>query len=166
MKKVSKILDIICEIYRVICIALMSAFIVIVLISIFFRYVLNNSIMWSEQVCRYLFVWMIMLGAPVVFRKRVDVSFDLIVKQLPQKVQDIIRIFMDIGVAFLGVFMGWQGQQYSIAYGTKILAGIEIPQWMMYISQPICGYTLALFCIEAIILACIDIAKPGKEVAK
>jgi len=165
MRIVSKIMDIICEIYRIICMALMAAFVVIVLISIFYRYVLNNSIMWSEQVCRYLFVWMIMFGAPVVFRKRLDVSFDLIVKKLPEKLQTAIVILMDAGVAFLGVFMGYQGQTYCLMHGEKILAGIEIPQWMMYISQPVCGYTLALFCLEAIILGMIKLTSKRKEAA-
>ena len=42
-----------------ITLALMSA---IIVLQVFFRYVLNNSLAWSEELARYLFIWTIYIG--------------------------------------------------------------------------------------------------------
>ena len=118
-----------------------------------------------------MFVLMIMLGAPITYRMGRDVCFDLITQSIPDWAQHICKMVSDVGVAFMGAFMGWQGLQYSLAYGDKILAGIEIPQWMMYVSQPVCGFTLVIVCLESFLLGIQWFANrkkvpAGKEVAE
>jgi hypothetical protein len=41
---------------------------VVVAVQVFFRYVLNQSLFWSEELARYLLVWLSFLGASVAYR--------------------------------------------------------------------------------------------------
>ena len=56
MKKLLKILDEHAE--DVLAVILMSAATLIIVIQVIMRYLFKNSLSWSEEMARYLFVWM------------------------------------------------------------------------------------------------------------
>ena len=58
--KVLKWLDEYAEIS--ICVALLSAMTLILAVQVFMRYVMGASLSWSEELARYLFIWLIYLG--------------------------------------------------------------------------------------------------------
>ena len=43
----------------------------VVAAQVFFRYVLNHSLFWSEELARYILVWLTFLGASVAYRRGV-----------------------------------------------------------------------------------------------
>ena len=57
MKAIGKIFDVLEKILKNICGALVVGFTGITLVAVIARYVLNSPIWWSEQLCRYLFIW-------------------------------------------------------------------------------------------------------------
>ncbi len=61
---------------------LSAGIICIVLAAVFFRYVLNHSLSWSDEMVRYLFVWFTMLGAAVTLREREHIRVDFFVEKL------------------------------------------------------------------------------------
>jgi TRAP-type C4-dicarboxylate transport system permease small subunit len=143
-----KVLDWLFRGLRVAAMSLMAVFSGIVITSIFFRYVLNDSLTWAEQVCRYLFIWMIMIAAPGLYRNRIDINFDMILKALPKKTQQYVTIFLDLLILSFGIFIGTQGVLFVAVMGNKILPGLNVSQWIVYISQPLFGYLLALVAVE------------------
>ncbi|MEI3086347.1 MAG: TRAP transporter small permease subunit [Oscillospiraceae bacterium] len=64
--------------------ALVVGFTGITLVAVIARYVLDSSIRWSEQLCRYLFIWMLMLYFPIIVRHEQNLGFDVLVKRLPR----------------------------------------------------------------------------------
>lgn len=147
----TKLLDCLYAAMKSIGMVFLAAFCIIVMISIIFRYVLNDPLVWSEQVCRYLFIWMLMLAMPGMYRTRADICFDMIVNKFPDNVQRMIKTIIDTIVAIFGAFLGWQGIQYIISHGANILPGINIPQWIIYISQCVGGFILAAAAVEHIV---------------
>ena len=136
---------------RVVVSAMITVFTVVILVSIFFRYVLNNSLVWSEQVCRYLYVWMVMLGMPVVYRAKGNVAFDLLYNKFSPRVKRLFHVITDLLIACFSGFLALQGLKYTILKGSTIITGIDIPQGYLYVSQPIGGVIMILFVIEHII---------------
>jgi len=57
--------------------------VVMVLLAVFFRYVLNQSLSWSDELVRYLFVWFTLLGGAVVVREREHIRVDYFVAKIP-----------------------------------------------------------------------------------
>ena len=48
----------------------------IVLAAVFFRYVINHSLPWSDEAARYLFVWLTLLGSSAVLRERAHIRVE------------------------------------------------------------------------------------------
>lgn len=136
---------------RVVVSTMIAVFTVVILVSIFFRYVLNNSLVWSEQVCRYLYVWMVMLGMPVVYRVKGNVAFDLLYNRFSKRTKRLFHVITDLLIACFAGFLALQGLKYTLLKGATIITGINIPQGYLYVSQPIGGVIMILFVIEHII---------------
>lgn len=58
--------------------ALLLAMFVCFLIQIFFRYVLNNPVGWTEEVCLAAWLWGVLWGAVFVVDEKDEVRFDII----------------------------------------------------------------------------------------
>jgi len=51
---------------------------VILIAAVFWRYALNNAIPWSEELSKYLMVWLTFLGAPIALRHGSHINIDLL----------------------------------------------------------------------------------------
>ena len=63
-------------------VGLFAVILAIILVAVFFRYVINHSLFWSDEVVRYLFVWFTLLGAALVLRDRRHIRVEYFVENL------------------------------------------------------------------------------------
>jgi TRAP-type transport system small permease protein len=77
----------------------------IVFLQFFTRYVLNNSLAWTEEIARYGLMWLAFIGGAVVTRRRSHIAVELLENVLPHgRVRTGLRIFIEIvKVGFLGL---------------------------------------------------------------
>jgi TRAP-type transport system small permease protein len=68
---------------KIIMAALLAAMVVLVFGNVVLRYLFNSGIAVSEEVSRWLFVWMVFLGAIVGLREHAHLGVDSLVKMLP-----------------------------------------------------------------------------------
>src|SRR5262249_7885791 len=61
---------------------LLVATIVLALIQVFFRYVLNDSLSWPDELARVAVTWMVFLGTAMVTRRSRQISIDLLTRSL------------------------------------------------------------------------------------
>lgn len=144
----SKLLDKIIWVLEKIIMVFLGIAIVIIAFQIFFRYVLASPLSWSEQTARCLFVWMMMLSVPIIFRRKGAVAFDLLVEMLPAKPKEVIHIFVQSVILFFSISYCYYGIQLCIETGNRIISGIEIPQNLMYIAAPIAMFLLTMVILE------------------
>ena len=82
--------------------------VVIALVQVFFRYVLNASLSWPEEMARFAFVWFVFLGAAMVTRRARHIVIDLLPRSLgpgPLRVHAVaVRIISASVAAFLLVY--------------------------------------------------------------
>lgn len=131
------------EIFLVI---LMVAAVIIVAMQIVTRYVLAIPLPWSEEIARYLFLWLTWVGASFATKERKHVSIDVVYSQLPEKVQIVCRVITTIvwiGFLFQMTKLGIKLTS-SVASGGQIAVGSGIPMWVPYASIPT-GMGLMLF---------------------
>src|SRR6185295_14528954 len=69
---------------------LIGAMTVLVTIQVFARYVLNDTPPWSEELCRYLFVWASFLGACLAMRRAAHLGVDSLVARLSPGVRAML----------------------------------------------------------------------------
>jgi tripartite ATP-independent transporter DctM subunit len=63
-----------------ICLGLLVGTVVVALVQVFFRYVLNASLSWPEELARWAFVWLVFLGMAWGFRRDSHIAIDLFPK--------------------------------------------------------------------------------------
>lgn len=129
----------------IIVIMLLSLF---VIMQVFARYVFNHPLMWSEEICRYLQIWMVMLGGAVVMRKGGHLAIDIVTAMLPKKAKwctDLIALVATL-VFFAIVF--YFGIQVAQNAGRQTSPAVRLPMVYVYSALPVGG---ALILMETII---------------
>ena len=71
--------------------------------GVFYRYVLNDSIYWSNEVARYLLVYLVFFGATMAHRHRAHIRIDLILEHFSSTNQQ--RLERVIALLFLGFWI-------------------------------------------------------------
>ena len=86
-----------------IAVALLSLMFATFIIQIFFRYVLNNPIGWSEEVIVTTWLWTVLWGAAFILGESEEIRFDIIYSHISQNTR---RIFTVISGVVLVVMYG------------------------------------------------------------
>jgi TRAP-type C4-dicarboxylate transport system permease small subunit len=82
----------------------------IVFLQFFTRYVLNDSLAWTEEIARYALMWLTFIGAAVVARKNVHISVEVLLHYLPKTSARVLLGLVDtIKLLFMGLlaYFGW-----------------------------------------------------------
>jgi len=78
----------------------------LVLIQIFLRNVLNIGLTWGGELTAYFHIWMIFLGAALVFKEKGHVQLDLLVEKAPRFIRRVIDLFnLLVMIAFMALFL-------------------------------------------------------------
>lgn len=73
----------------------------VVFLQFFTRYVLNDSYSWTEEIARYLLIWVTFFGLFMVVRKQSNVAVEVFYRWLPLGVRRVLSTVVDIiAVAF------------------------------------------------------------------
>ena len=148
MRAVTKLFDKLEWLLKQISSCLMVVFMFLVFLQVFTRYFLNFPLSWTEQLARYLFIWMIMLYMPVLMRQKVNMSFDILLKRLPKNIQEIFFLFCELMIAVFAIMYLTSGIEFCTAFQEKILIGINIKAVYIYSAQIVGSGMLLLFTLE------------------
>lgn len=138
LKAATGILDLVDKTINWLSIVAMSFMLFLTFANVIGRYVFSHSIIFSEEVSRILFVWVVFLGAAIIIKDNGHVSVDLLSSKLKGKasgkVLDIIigiAGFLFIGIVFAGglVLAGTMNMYSSATLG--------IPMGYVYWAIPI-----------------------------
>src|SRR4051794_18781788 len=78
-----KSIDGLCRLFSVLMVVCLASMVVMVFGNVVLRYGFNSGIMVSEELSRWLFVWMTFLGALVAVRNHTHLGTDSLVSRLP-----------------------------------------------------------------------------------
>jgi TRAP-type C4-dicarboxylate transport system permease small subunit len=84
----------------IICLALM---VIMVFGNVVLRYGFNSGLTESEELSRWLFIWVIFMGATVAVRERAHMGTDMLVRLLPEALQ---KVALALGYALM-LFVTW-----------------------------------------------------------
>ncbi|MCF6092407.1 TRAP transporter small permease [Microaerobacter geothermalis] len=98
MKKTSKVLSGFVNILIAVSLASMS---ILVFGNVVLRYVFNSGITWSEEMSRFLFVWMVFLGAIAALKENMHLGVDVFVKLLPEKWRKLLFVISNLMVLYV-----------------------------------------------------------------
>ena len=138
MKKIISIFD---KIEEWILVLLMAGVSIVVFIQIASR-TAGNSLSWSEELARYLTIWVTFIGASYGFRFGTHIGVDAFKQWLPFRAERVVDLVSNLIVALLCVLM----MKFSIDIIVKVhlkfhqvSPAMRMPIWIAYLALPV-GY--------------------------
>lgn len=114
------------------------------LLEVLFRYVLHTSLVWSLEVNRILFVWVVFLGLTIGWKRGEHIRFDFLRRALPPGLQRSADLFVElVGLGFF-LFVLRQGLPLLDLAWTTTFPTLRISQGWLYLAVPV-GAAIAAF---------------------
>lgn len=118
-------------------IALVGVMAVLVFSNVVSRYLLNFSLIWVEELTRYMMVWVGFLGAGLVLRLGAHIAVETFQDLLPQRFAQLLRvaIVMLLGATFAA--MTWLGVRYAAFAWDQETPALNWSTGAVYLAIPI-----------------------------
>ena len=126
-------------------ILLESAIVIIMLLQIVRRYVFNASLTWSEEFCRYCFIWFMFIGYSYSIHEKIDLRMDAVLNILPKNVKLFLERFALIACFALTILLfvnSFKVVGFVMQTGERS-TGMHLPMSVVYVSMVI-GFGLAI----------------------
>ena len=142
------------RVLEVILIMLLGVMVLNVSWQVFSRYVLANPSSFTDELARYLMIWLGVLGTAYVSGKRLHVAIDILHSQLSlssQKTMQKVIFSIVIFATFLIFIIGGSRLVYlSYMLGQKS-AALQIPLYLVYVCVPLSGACIIFYKINDLI---------------
>ncbi|MEM6377147.1 MAG: TRAP transporter small permease [Bacteroidota bacterium] len=138
-----------------ILVILMMAMTLDVLWGVLTRYILGSQADWTEELARFLLIWIGLLGAAYASGQRMHLAIDLLMPKLDENKQRMLFIFINALVILFALAVLVIGG-FRLIYLTKILgqlsAALRIPMYLIYMVIPISGILVVYYKIDDLLL--------------
>ena len=169
---VIKALDALGKINEWICLAtrntaglLLMVMTVIVLTQIVFRYVLNDSLIWTEEVSKTMMVWAAFLVAPWAYRYSANVSIEMFANELPEVLRKLLALFLNVLVVWI-IVVFWRESFGMVERGFTIrTASLPIQVGWFFLVVPFAFAATLLVGIELLIRDVLSLVFPERDFA-
>ncbi len=148
----------------------LAVMVVVIFSQIVMRYVFNNSLTWSEEFARYLFVWFSWMGVSAGLKDGEHLKVEMLSVALAKrglvKTNEVVNIL---------VSLVWLATTLIVTYyGLKVVMGqmqlsvvtpaMRLPVWLGYLSIPACSAVVGIRLIVKILDSIkVMLGKPSHE---
>lgn len=103
---------------------------------------------WAEELSRFIFIWLLMLGAVVVTREQSHIEFTILVERLPRKLRVVLWHFTRLCMlAFCWVLLQ-QGIRIYPIVAEASSPTFAISMGWIYIAIPVAGFLMIVVIVE------------------
>ena len=125
------------------CAVLLAALLAVVSIGVFSRGA-GNPVAWSDELARYLLVWLGFAGTMLAARRRSHIRIDVFVDRLPASARRIAEIAIQALVGAFGLALAWHGFDLIGRNMDVEAISMPVPQALLYLPLPLVGLVLAI----------------------
>ncbi|MDO8876879.1 MAG: TRAP transporter small permease [Pseudolabrys sp.] len=136
---------------RIVCIVMTIALFTIVVLAIVFRYGFGQAVSWTEEVPRYLLIWISFLAAASCVLRREHVGFDVLFYAVPKKPRKALGIVLSLLVFGFGWIVFRYGIVFVQDFGSDLMETIPYTNYWYYPAMPISGFLIMLFSVKVMI---------------
>jgi TRAP-type C4-dicarboxylate transport system permease small subunit len=129
----------------------------VVFLQVLYRYILTQPLHWSEELARYLFVWLSILGATLGVQKRGHFGLEIFFRMLPQKMRRSVGFLILLLVGALVVVILVSGVELVEKTASQESPAMGIPMSWAYACLPVAA---ALMTFHLLVIFFKDTAKP------
>jgi TRAP-type C4-dicarboxylate transport system permease small subunit len=138
-----------CRFLQIVLTVLMAVLIIPVSLQIFSRYVgFIPRYIWTEELARFCFIWIILIGATVAVREGTHFTADFLPHPQSSRGEAVMRMISDsviFMVALIFLWWGWPLVKFGLLQESEMA---ELPMVYIYAAWPFAGASWVLFLIE------------------
>lgn len=137
-------------------IVLVIAITFLVTLQIGNRFIIQASLPWTEEGARYIFAWIVFIGASYAAKQKAHIGVTVVIELFPKNIQKITTFLMYLLCLTFSVMM--------IVFGMKIVfvqnemnqlsPAMRLNMYIPYLSIPLGGVLLSLRFIQQLIASC------------
>lgn len=105
---------------------------------------------WTEEMARFLFIWVIMIGAMIGVRENIHLDVDIWPRMNPKR-DAALRIFGRVLMLVMALVFVWAGIEFTQFAWYRISELAELPLWLIHIAWPLTGLTWLVFLGEHLV---------------
>jgi len=122
---------------------ILAAMTILVFLTVIYRYFLLAPISWGEEMARFLFIALSLLGAALAMKDRSHFTITILTDKFPAAVRTGLEVVVALGAtALLGVVIG-KGWSLTLLNRNQISPALGVPMSVAYLPVPL-GATLML----------------------
>lgn len=128
----------------------------LVAVQVFFRYALNHSIFWSEELARIMLVWLSFLGASAAYYRGSHASVAFLAARLSPAAQKSLALAGHLLALIFFALMLVCGVKFAYFVRLQYTPALGIPKWLPHAAIPLSALIMLVHC-----LGMLRRAKPG-----
>jgi TRAP-type transport system small permease protein len=122
-----------------------AVLIIPVTMQILSRYThLIPSYIWTEELARFVFIWMIMIGAMIGVRESTHFDVD-VWPRLPRRLDAALRLVSNVFTLVFALVFVWSGYEFTAFAIYRISELAELPLWVIHVAWPMTGLAWIVF---------------------
>ena len=161
MKQLKKVSNTVNSIVSYTGMVLFVVLVVACVSQVFFRFVLNNSLSWTEELARYCFIWMHLIGSSLLIEGSGHATVTVIMDLMHGMARRVLDTVIELIIFFNGVIMLYSGTVLAYSSRTNLSTAMSIPMWIINSSVAVGG--LLLMFQAFVKLAVVWLDKPKQE---
>jgi TRAP-type C4-dicarboxylate transport system permease small subunit len=116
---------------------LMAVMVVVIALQVWYRFILNNPLDWSEELGRYVFVWISFLGAAAGVRYQVHLGIDALEKIVGREAFRYVLVLINIVIQIFLLFVIYWGFTLLTVVRFQTSPSMLIPMTYPYAAVPV-----------------------------
>ncbi len=123
---------------------ILVAIVGVTFIQVLFRYIFKLSLAWSEELARYLFLWLAALASAYAFKTKSHFALRFLVNRFGKNLQKMTNTLVTFVVAlFLAIFV-WKAAEFTYSMAKQVAPSTQMSMAVPY-SSAIVGGILMLY---------------------
>lgn len=152
MEKIGKILSAVNKAVEYIVSVLLAIMVVVVFLQVIFRFIIKSSLPWSEELSRYILVWISFLGTSIGIKRKGHIGVEAVINYLPFTAKNIVAVIAHaLSSVLFGVLIIW-GYQLIGKVVNQTSPAMEISMAIPYSAVFTGGILMLLYSIYNIML--------------
>jgi len=136
---VNRLIDAFCRLLETLLVVLLAMMVILVFGNVVLRYALNSGIAVSEEISRWLFVWMVFLGAIVALKDHGHLGTDMLTSRLPLAGKKALAVVAQVMMLY-ATWLLFSGSWAQVVINREVLA-------------PVSGASMAIFYGSGLVFA-------------
>jgi TRAP-type C4-dicarboxylate transport system permease small subunit len=132
----------------------MGTLVIVVLWQVFTRFILRDPSSWTEELARYLLIWVGLLGAAYAAGKKMHLALDLLPGKLTGARARRLDIFIELCAFAFALFAlvigGFRLVMVTLVLG-QTSAALQIPIGYVYLVVPISGLLIMFYAVYRVV---------------